>query len=94
MVQTTGPISALVELPDGRVVLRHQDHVQKNHNQDPTISNLEILVPGVLPNCTTDTMQPSVPAELVVSSPDTQEAKLSCPVRNHRLPECFKGYEL
>ena len=94
VVQTTGPISALVELPDGRVVRRHQDHVRKNHNQDPTISNPEILVPGVLPNCTTDTTQPSVPAKLVVSSPDTQEAKVTCPVRNRRLPECFKDYEL
>ena len=94
VVQTTGPISALVELPDGRVVRQHQDHVRKNHNQDPTISNPEILVPGVLPDCTTDTTQPSGPAEPVVSSPDTQEAKLSRPVRNRRLPECFKDYEL
>ena len=66
----------------------------KNHNQDPTISNPEILVPGVLPDCTTDTTQPSGPAELVVSLPYTQEAKLSCPVRNHRLLERFKDYEL
>ena len=87
-------ISALVELLDGRVVQRHQDHVRKNHNQDPTISNPEILVPGVLPNCTKDTTQPSGPAELVVSSPDSQEAKLSRPVRNRSLPECFKDYEL
>ena len=94
VVQTTGPVSALVELPDGRVVRRHQDHVWKNHNQDPTISNPEILVPGVLPDCTTDTTQPSGPAELVVSSPDTQEAKLSRPVRNCRLLERFKDYEL
>ena len=94
VVQTTGPVSALVELPDGRVVRRHQDHVRKNYNQDPTISNPEILVPGVLPDCTTDTTQPSGPAEPVVSSPDTQEAKLSRPVRNRRLLERFKDYEL
>lgn len=94
VVQTTGPISALAELPDGRVVQRHQDHVRKNHNQEPTISNPEILVPGVLPDCTTDTTQPSGPANPVVSSPDTQEAKLSRPVRNPRLPERFKDYEL
>ena len=93
-MQTTGPFSALVELPDGRVVRRHQDHVRKDHNQDPTISNPEILVLGVLPDCTTDTTQPSGPAEPVVSSPDTQEAKLSRPVRNCRLPERFKDYEL
>ena len=66
----------------------------KNYNQDPTISNPEILEPGVLPDCKTDTTQPSGPAERVVSSPDTQEAKLSRPVHNRRLPERFKDYEL
>ena len=90
VVQTTGPVSALVELPDGRVVRRHQDHLRKNHNQDPTTTNPEILVPGVVPeaDCTADTAKP------VASSSETQEAEPSRPVRNRRLPERFKDYEL
>ena len=96
VVQTTGPVSALVKLPDGRVVQRHQDRMRKSHSQDPTKSNPEILVPGVVleADCTTDTTQPSSPTKPVVSLSDAQKAKPSHPVRDRRLPECFKDYEL
>ena len=79
VVQMMDPVSALVELPDGRVVRRHQDHMQKSHSQDPTKSNPEILVPGAAQeaDCTTDTTQPSGPTNAVVSSSDVQEAKPS-----------------
>ena len=95
-MQTTGPVSALVELPDGRVVRRQQDYMQKSHSQDPTKSNPEILVPRVAQeaDCTTEATQPSGPAKPVVSSSDAQEAKPSRPVRDQRLPERFKDYEL
>ena len=94
-MQTTGPVSALVELPDGRVVRRHQDHM-RSPRQDPTKSNLEIVVQGVAQeaDCTTEATQPSGPAKPVVSSSDAQEAKPSRPVRDQRLPERFKDYEL
>ena len=96
VVQTTGPVSALVELPDGRVVRRHQDHLRKNHNHDPTTSNPEIWVPGMVSeaDCTTDATQPSSRIKPVASSSDALEAKPSCPVRDRRLPERFKDYEL
>ena len=96
VVQTTGPVSAPVELPDGRVVRRHQDHMQRSHSTDPTKSNPEIAVPGVVPgtDCTTDATQPSGPPKPVVSSTDAQEAKPSRPVRDRLLPERFKDYEL
>ena len=29
VMSTTGPVSALVELQDGQIVLRHQDHLRK-----------------------------------------------------------------
>ena len=96
VVHTTGPVSALVELPDGRVVRRHQDHMQRSHSTDPTKSNPEIVVPGVVPgtDCTTDATQLSGPPKPVVSSTDAQEAKPSRPVRDRRLPERLKDYEL
>ena len=31
-MHTTGPVSALVELQDGRVVRRHQDHLRRIQN--------------------------------------------------------------
>ena len=82
VVQTTGPVSALVELPDGRVVRRHQDHMWRCHSQDPTKSNPEILVPGVVQEAdyTTDATQPSGPTKPVVSSSDAQEPKSPRPV--------------
>ena len=65
VVQTTGPVSALVELPDGRVVRQQQDYMQKSHSQDPTKSNPEILVPRVAQeaDCTSDATQPSGPTK-------------------------------
>ena len=54
-------VSALVELPDGRVVRRHQDHMWRSYSQDPAKSNPEIYVPGVVldADCTTDATQPN-----------------------------------
>ena len=96
VVQTTGPVSALVKLPDGRVVRRHQDHMRRSHSQDSTKSNPEILVPGVVSkaDCTTDATPPSDPTKPVMSSADAQEATPSRPVHDRRLPERFKDYEL
>lgn len=44
VVHTTGPVSALVELQDARVVRRHQDHlrrIQKPTKPEPEMSLLE-----------------------------------------------------
>ena len=70
--------------------------MQRSHSADPTKSNPEIVVPGVVPgtDCTTDATQLSGPPKPVVSSTDAQEAKPSRPVRDRRLPERFKDYEL
>ena len=70
--------------------------MRRSHSQDPTESNPEILVPGVVSeaDCTTDATPPSDPTKPVMSSADAQEATPSRPVRDRRLPECFKDYEL
>ena len=43
IVHTTGPVSALVELQDGQVVQRHQDHLQRIPS--PTKPKPEMSVP-------------------------------------------------
>ena len=89
VVHTTGPVSALVELQDGRVVRRHQDHLRRIQN--PTKPETEMSVPEADPATEAADPQPKADES---STPETQEAKPSRPVRNRRLPQRFKDYEL
>ena len=59
VVQTTGPVSAPVELLGSRVVQQHQDHIWSSHSQEPTKSNPETLVPGVVPEVFAQQTQPN-----------------------------------
>ena len=86
VVHATGPVSALVELQDGRVVRRHQDHfrrIQKPTKPEPEISVLE-AVPA------TEAAYPQPRADKS-PTPETQEAKPSRPVSNRRLIQRFKA---
>ena len=89
VVHTTGPVSALVELQDGRVVRRHQDHLRRIQN--PTKPETEMSAPEADPATEAADPQPKADES---STPETQEAKPSRPVRNRRLPQRFKDYEL
>ena len=88
VVHTTGPVSALVELQDGQVVRHYQDHLRRIQN--PTKPEPEMSVPEA--DATTKAADPQPRADESPTS-ETQEAKPSCPVRNRRLPQCYKDYE-
>ena len=83
VVSRTGPVSALVELQDGRIVRRHQDDLRK----DPSASqqSQESKSPGpVDPEYQPDES----------STPKTLKAKSPRPVRNWCRPQRFKDFEL
>ena len=90
VVQSTGPVSALVELQDGRNVRRHQDHVRRNPSatQQGTTS--------AKPNQDTSAAEPvdtgSSHDEYAV--PEASETRPPRPIRERRLPERLKDYKL
>ena len=83
IVRTTGPVSALVELPDGRVVRRHQDHLRK----DPSIAEQGLKSATPEPDPIS-----AGPKSDRSSTPKTAEAEPVRPARNRRLPVRFKDY--
>ena len=90
VVQATGPVSALVELQDGRNVRRHQDRVRRNPSSPKQGTTL------VKPN------QDTSAAELVDSGSSPDECSIPKasgprpprPVRERPLPERLKDYKL
>ena len=89
IVHTTRPVSALVELQNSRVVRRHQVHFRRIQNA--TKPEPEMSVPEADPAIEAADPQPRADES---PTPETQEAKPSRPVRNRRLPQLFKDYEL
>ena len=52
VVEKSGPVSARVQLDNGTVIRRHQDHVRRRENdvaEEPVVGVTPSLTPGVTP---------------------------------------------
>ena len=90
IVHTSGPVSALIELPDGRVARRHQDHLRK----DPSIAEHSLKSSTPEPDMVAPDPIRAEPMCDRGSTPKTAEVEPLRSARNRRLPVRFKDYEL
>lgn len=90
IVHTSGPVSALIELPDGRVARRHQDHLRK----DPSIAEHSLKSSTPEPDMAAPDPIRAEPMCDRGSTPKTAEVEPLRSARNRRLPVRFKDYEL
>ena len=90
VVQSTGPVSALAELQDGRNVQRHQDHVTRN----PSATQQGTML--AKPNQDTSAAEPvdTGPSHDEYAVPEASEPRPPCPIRERQLPERLKDYKL
>jgi len=68
IVEKTGPVSARVQLDNGTVIRRHQDHVRRRKNdvaKEPVIS----VTPSVTPSVTSSVIPVTLPEP--VAAPPT-----------------------
>ena len=87
VVEKTGPVSARVQLDNGTVIRRHQDHVQSRENDVAEESATRVtpnVTPVVLPDCDATPPTPGVSDQLEV--PNTSpEAPTQTPVKTSPL---------
>ena len=106
VVKKTGPVSARVQLDNGTVIRRHQDHVRSRENdvaEELATSVTPNVTPVVLRDCDATPPTPGVSDQLEVpnSSPEaptqTPETPDKCPlgtrpVRKRVRPGYLKDY--
>ena len=103
-MQKTGPVSARVQLDNGTVIRRHQDHVRHRENdvaEEPVVSVTPSVTPVVLPEPDATSPTPGVSDQLEVpkspsAAPTQTPAKTSSlvarPVRKKVRPGYLKDY--
>ena len=42
IIESSGPVSFKVQLQDGRIISRHQDHLRKRYTEDPEQSDIPL----------------------------------------------------
>ena len=104
VVEKTGPVSVRVQLDDGTVIRRHQDHVRNRSNEVVTqqaASDIPEVVPVVLPERVTvppvidvseqpDT--PRSPLAITIETPVEASSPRTRPVRKRARPGYLKDY--
>ena len=87
IVEKTGPVSTCVQLDNGTVIRRHQDHVRRRENEvleEPVADNTPSVTPMALPEV--HVTSPTSPTPGVSHQPDVTKSSPATPATPTQTP--------